>query len=190
MPDTKRDVAKIIEQLKMVRLEKGITYQKIVDETEKNGEAVSLATVKRVFSDNSENEFRWATTIKPIAAVVLGLGKEEGFNPADGKSYYDEIVALRDIIALKNDMLQDAQKKVDHLKAEVEYMRAQMQAKDEQIKNCSVLIATRGQFMKNKDRTITILSVLLFICVVIIIWALAIDAMNPDVGFFWHALHR
>ena len=189
MPDTKRDVEKIIEQLKTIRIEKGISYQRIVDETEKNGNAVSLATVKRVFSSNGESEFRWNTTVKPIAKVVLGLDKEEEFDPDAGKSYYDEIVALRDIIALKNDMIQDAQKKVDHLKAEVEYMRAQMQAKDEQIKNCSVLIATRGQFMKNKDRAITILSVLLFICVVIIIGALVLDIVDPDVGFFWRSLH-
>lgn len=36
----------IIQKLKEIRFEKGISYQSIVDQCEANGEAVSLSTVK------------------------------------------------------------------------------------------------------------------------------------------------
>lgn len=38
-----------IDELKELRKEKGISYQQIADETEANGEAVSLSTIKHVF---------------------------------------------------------------------------------------------------------------------------------------------
>lgn len=45
-----------IEELKALRKEKGITYQQIADETEVNGEAVSLSTIKHVFSDKYSHD--------------------------------------------------------------------------------------------------------------------------------------
>lgn len=41
----------LINELKALRLEKNITYQEIADCTEANGEAVSLSTIKMVFSE-------------------------------------------------------------------------------------------------------------------------------------------
>lgn len=165
MPTKKRDVSKIIEHLKVVRVEKGITYQKIVDETEKMGEPVSMTTVKRVFSDASATEFRWESTLKPIATVVLGIGKEEGFDPTAVKSYYDEIAALRDIVELKNDMIQDLQNKVSHLVAEVDELREQIHIKDRHIEE--FVVSSR-----KRDRVIILLAVLLLACVSLLIGVL------------------
>ena len=122
MPAVKRDVTKIVEQLKVVRMERGITYQKIVDETEKMGEPVSMGSVRRVFSDSTVAEFRW-DTIRPIARVVLGIDNDEEFNPSECRSYYSEVEAMRSIIELKNEMLDDAHKKIEFLKETVDRER-------------------------------------------------------------------
>ena len=72
------------------------------------------------------------------------------------------------------------QQKIDYLKERVEYLKDQMAAKDK-------LMQERYDFLKRKDRVIGILSVLLAVCLVAIIAALVVDAMNPDRGFFWLA---
>lgn len=68
----------VLQQLKAARKTKGMSYQNIVDGTEELGMAVSLSSVKRVFADNSvAADFRWDTTLRPIARVVLGMDSDE-----------------------------------------------------------------------------------------------------------------
>ena len=43
-----------IEKLRKAKEQKGYTYQRIVDESEKLGNAVSLSTVKRVFAPGAK----------------------------------------------------------------------------------------------------------------------------------------
>lgn len=67
----------LVDQLKAARKEKGISYQQIADATAEAGEPVSLATIKRVFSAGSDTrDFRYDTTLKPIARAVLGPDSE------------------------------------------------------------------------------------------------------------------
>ena len=73
---------------------------------------------------------------------------------------------------------EDSQKKVDHLKSQIAFYTDQLKAKDE-------LLADRKNFLRLKDKTIQILSVLLGLCVVIIIGSLVMDLTNPAVGYFW-----
>lgn len=70
--------------------------------------------------------------------------------------------------------------KIDYLKQQVAFKEDQMKTKDHQLEE-------RASFIHRKDRIITILSVLLGISVLLIIAALMIDAVNPNVGFFWRA---
>jgi len=65
-----------LNELKRARLARQMTYQEIVDICEKNGEPVSLTTVKRVFSAEAGSGFRYRTTILPIAHAVLGKAAE------------------------------------------------------------------------------------------------------------------
>jgi hypothetical protein len=61
-----------VKRLKEIRKRCGMTYQDIVDATEAAGQAVSMSTVKRVFGPESDKyEYRYETTIQPIAAVLL-----------------------------------------------------------------------------------------------------------------------
>lgn len=74
---------KIVSQLKSARKEQRLSYQGIVDRTEQNGEPVSIATVKRVFSDNPSGiDFRYDNTLLPIARA-LGIAFEPEDEPLD-----------------------------------------------------------------------------------------------------------
>ena len=60
-----------VSQLKEAKQRTGMTYQEIVDVTERNGEGVSLSTVKRLFSEDvSGYDFRYETTILPVANAL------------------------------------------------------------------------------------------------------------------------
>ena len=97
----------IVDRLKVVRTEKGYSYQKIADMTEEIGEAVSLSTIKRVFKEGG-SEFRWAT-IKPIATVLLGVGfetpKPDEEDPNQPQFYYAEIEAFKALVEAKADLI-------------------------------------------------------------------------------------
>lgn len=103
----KEKVAEIIAQLKVVRAEKELSYQKITDMTEEIGDPVSISTVKRVFTDD-KHTFRW-DTIRPIAKVVLGVGFEtpepDKSNPDQPQLYYSEIEALKALVEAKGEMI-------------------------------------------------------------------------------------
>ena len=60
----------LIEELKVLRQEKGMTYQQIADATEKLGCPVSLSTIKLVFNDNYNHNHDYINTLKPIADVL------------------------------------------------------------------------------------------------------------------------
>lgn len=180
----------VILALKKVREENGYTLQRIQDMVLDAGGSLSMSTVKKVFSEGSENlNFRYEDSVKPIADVLLRIHQPE-------KTDEPEVEALRQIVLLKNAILDetreelartkereaeikaDAQGKIDYLKNRVEYLQGRLDRADK-------LIDERKAFILRKDRIISILSLLLAICLLVIIAALIVDAYNPDIGFFW-----
>lgn len=94
---------KLIVQLKKVRNEKKLAPQDIVDMCLENGDYVSLSTVKRIFSADSENMgFRYDTSIKPIAKALLGLGDDPDAASQLADDSESETTALRALIEVKN----------------------------------------------------------------------------------------
>ena len=149
-----------------------------------------MSTVKKVFSEGSEDlNFRYEDSVKPIADVLLRIHQPE-------KTDEPEVEALRQIVLLKNAILDetreelartkdreaeikaDAQGKIDYLKDRVEYLQGRLDRADK-------LIDERKAFILRKDRIISILSLLLAICLLVIIAALIVDVYNPNIGFFW-----
>ena len=114
-------VAEIIAQLKIVRVEKGLSYQKITDMTEEIGDPISLSTVKRVFTDD-KHTFRW-DTIKPIATVLLGVGFEtpepDKKDPNQLQLYYAEIEALKALVEAKGEMIAAKDHSIDFLQKQL-----------------------------------------------------------------------
>lgn len=114
-------ITEIIAQLKTVRMEKGLSYQKITDMTEEIGDPVSISTVKRIFTDDKHN-FRW-DTIRPIATVVLGVGFEtpepDKKDPHQPQMYYAEIEALKALVEAKGEMIAAKDRSIDFLQKQL-----------------------------------------------------------------------
>lgn len=67
----------LLDRLRTAKEQRHYTYQDIVDLTEQNGEAVSMTTVRRVFSEGAHLEnFRYNQTVAPIVRVLLEDGNE------------------------------------------------------------------------------------------------------------------
>jgi hypothetical protein len=101
------ETRELIHRLQAIRKHRGMTYQDIVDATEAAGQAVSMSTVKRLFGPDSDKyEYRYETTIQPIAAVLLDADGPQG--------YTAEIDALKLIIDLKNELIADMRNELNH----------------------------------------------------------------------------
>ena len=92
-----------IEELKQLRTEKGITYQQIVDETEKNGEPVSLSTIKHVFSDKYNHDHDWKNVLRPIANVLMPPSEDDDL----------ETRALQTRLELNKEIIKQLQERID-----------------------------------------------------------------------------
>ena len=105
----------LITQLKQVRKEKQYSYQYIVNECERIGYSVSMSTVSRVFSRDSEEQgFRFAT-LRPIARVVLDLDEDDRNKAASP----EEADAMKTLIDIKDKQIADLQRQVEEKSAEV-----------------------------------------------------------------------
>ena len=80
---------------------------------------------------------------------------------------------------------EDTEKRLQYLKDQIAFKENQMAEKDKQIAEKDKRLAERYDFLKRKDKNIAILSAMLTISVLVIIAALVVDVMNPDMGFFW-----
>lgn len=179
-------VKEVITQLKSVRQEKGMSYQDIIDQCAANGDYLSMSSVRRVFSPNSEDMgFRYETTIQPIARVVLGLDETEEESKAEGHDLTEietENYALKTMIALKNKMLEAKEQEIERLMSstqnQVDAIKSQLETRE---KNIEYL---KSQVTEQR-RAVTILAALVIILLLLVIFALVLDKINPDMGFFW-----
>lgn len=143
-------IAEIITQLKQIRRERNLSLQDVHDLVLDAGGYLSLSSVKRVFTEGSEKQnFRYQDTIQPIVRALLNVTEE---TPENNDVTANEIDALKNVILLKDSIIQDLkreneflsdknnkgemeaqlclnetkadyQRKIDHLLAEVEQLR-------------------------------------------------------------------
>lgn len=114
----------LIRQLKVVKKELEITYPRLMERIEKNGDSVSMSTLKRVFAEDSEvnDSFNYASTLMPIAKVLLDAEDVPGEeNTAEGI----EIAALKADIRVKNEIIEKLQFQIDELKKKVDAIKAE-----------------------------------------------------------------
>lgn len=126
----------LIEELKALRLEKGITYQQIADKTAENGEPVSLSTIKLVFSDKHNHDHDYNNVLKPISDVLTP--------PSDDDTL--ELKVLQTRLELKEEMINQYQERLYNrdkkqkdreafYMQQIDFLQAQINFKDEQIKH-------------------------------------------------------
>lgn len=94
----------IIKQLKKIKKEKGLTLQDVFELVNPKGiQNVSESTLRRVFSEGSENtKFNYESSIQPIAAVLLGINDDDKFEPEKAREYYEQRNGLQDVVLLHN----------------------------------------------------------------------------------------
>lgn len=135
--------SEFIEELKELRKEKGITYQQIADETENNGEAVSLSTIKHVFSDKYNHDHDWKTVLRPIANVLMPPSEDDNI----------ETRALQTRLELNKEIIKQLQTRIEikeqkhkdreaFLMEQISFYKDQIKFKDDEIK----------RFQENIDR--------------------------------------
>lgn len=117
----------IIVQLKAVKKECELTIPRIKDMLEKNGEYISLSTLRRVFAEGSEDNdsFSYDRTLAPIARALLFQDNgEEGEEVTD-----DRIEGLRAVVLLKNEQIGLLTAQVEAIRAQMENIRAEYDAR-------------------------------------------------------------
>lgn len=132
-----------IEELKALRKEKGITYQQIADETEVNGEAVSLSTIKHVFSDKYSHDHDWKTVLRPIANVLMPPSEDDDL---ETRALQTRIELNKEIIKQLQDRIEAKEQKHKDREAflmeQIDFYKTQIVFKDNEIK----------RFQENIDR--------------------------------------
>lgn len=132
-----------IEELKALRKEKGITYQQIADETEVNGEPVSLSTIKHVFSDKYSHDHDWKTVLRPIANVLIPPTEDDDL---ETRALQTRIELNKEIIKQLQERLEAKERKHKDREAflmeQIDFYKTQIVFKDNEIK----------RFQENIDR--------------------------------------
>lgn len=185
-------IREVITRLKLVRQEKDMSLQEIVDLCAENGNYVSMSSVRRVFSTDSENmSFRYETTIQPIARVLLNLDDVDSTSEAvqSASEIGAEISALKAVIAVKNQAMEGMNQTIEALNRSID-------AKDQEIER--LLSTTKAQLatregtvaylkgvVAEQKRTLRFTIAAIIFLLLLVIVALVIDKINPEIGFFW-----
>ena len=117
----------IIMQLKHVKTEYELTIPRIKEMLEKNGDFLSMSTLRRVFAENSEQDtsFSYDRTLAPIARALLFQEQERQEDEDTEDVMADRIDGLKAVILVKNEQLDAANAKIDELKSQIEKLRAE-----------------------------------------------------------------
>lgn len=179
----------IIRQLKEIRAERSLSYQNICDMVETSGGCVSLASVKRVFADGSEEQnFRYNETIKPIVIALLGINEP----PAEDGSQSSEVKALKTVIGIKNQTYDELAAENERVKSDYEkklaYIKNEAEQKHEHIVELTEQTKELTAQIKRKDRIIFLLSFVLISLLLLAVVALIIDRIDPNLGYFWRTM--
>lgn len=130
----------LIAELKKAKAENEVTYPRILDMMEANGNPVSLTTLRRVFADGSElnaGSFNYETTLLPIAEVLLNI--EDVPTPEDSPQAR-QIDALKAVIHCQNEELVRLHELKELLLNRVAFLDRQIRIKDRRIDNKDRLV--------------------------------------------------
>lgn len=154
----------IIEHLKRVKENKGLTYKEISDMTAQNGEYVSESTIKKLFSPNDKHTHDYNHTIKPVARVLIGNIDDDALPIAGSyaaiNEYKDVVIGRleKDVAQLKQqcellvEQKDRASKKYRDREAllleQIDFYKDQIKFKDSQIKRYEENIDRKDKMIK------------------------------------------
>lgn len=168
-----------IEKLRKAKEQNGYTYQRIVDESEKLGNAVSLSTVKRVFAPGAEPAGFNPATLHAIAQV---LGVDE--SAEDGAD-------LQEALAARDERIRELEAQIaqseEYTEGRLNYLKDDGQNKldfiFQQEHNRQETQAAHEKQIKHKDHIIFALVVFIIMLMTGYICMLIYDVMHPEIGF-------
>lgn len=138
-------ISEIIIQLKQIRKERDLSLQDVQDLVAAAGGYTSFSSIRRVFAEGSENQsFRYQDTIQPIVRALLGVTEE---TPENNDITANEIDALKNVILLKDSMIQDLRKENEALSARNEKTEIEAQRRLEE---------TKADYQKKVDYLLTL----------------------------------
>lgn len=115
----------IILKLKEVRKEKDLSYGKILELMELNGDFVSKSTISRVFQDGSEDlSFRYDETIRPIAKALLDIETIEDDDDVD-------VQAMKSLLQYKIQRIEELEHQIEQLESSFNKEKIKMHEKME-----------------------------------------------------------
>ena len=168
-----------IEKLRKAKEQKGYTYQRIVDESEKLGNAVSLSTVKRVFAPGAEPAGFNPATLHAIAQV---LGVDES---AEDGADLQAALAARDA-RIRELEAQIAQSE-EYTEGRMNYLKDEGKNKldffFQQEQNRQETQTAHEKQIKHKDHIIFALVLFIIMLLTGYICLLIYDVMHPEIGF-------
>lgn len=116
----------IILKLKEVRKEKDLSYGKILELMEDNGDYVSKSTISRVFQDGSEDlSFRYEETIRPIAKALLDIETIEDNDDVD-------VQAMKSLLQYKIQRIEELEHQIEQLECSLNKEKLKYHEKMEQ----------------------------------------------------------
>ena len=117
----------LIVKLKEVKKRDEITYPRIMERMQKNGDFISLTTLRRVFADGSEmnaNSFNYENTLLPIAEAILDADE------VPLAEHSPEIDALKAVIHVQNEEIVKLHEMKEHLESRITFLLEQIEKKD------------------------------------------------------------
>lgn len=173
-----------IDKLREKKQKLGWSFQRIADETERLGCAVSVATVKRLFSAGADlSTFKRYT----VDAVVQALCMADELSELD---------SLRQQLQEKDARIASLEQQISdtaaYTEGRLDYMKGvdaeKMRLIESQEKNRHELFLDQSKKMRHKDRVIFFLAVLSFIFATILIYFFIYDAMHPEIGYLHNGI--
>lgn len=135
---------------------------------------MSLTTVNRFFAGDIE-DLKFSTAARILRVLVNGTWGQYPCTMAAGENSIEAIEA-------ECERLREALKEE---KARTAYMMERDKFKENQIVVKDKLIAERDELVDKQRRDMHVLAALLGVCVVVIISALVVDLLVPNMGYFW-----
>lgn len=139
----------LINELKALKEQKGLTYQQIADITEENGEAVSVSSIKKLFSDRYDHDPDYEHTLRPIAEALSP--PVEGDN-LEESTFRTRLQIKEEIIGQLKERLDNKEEKwrmrEEFLMDELAFYREQIKWKDEQIKRLNEAIDRKDGMLR------------------------------------------
>lgn len=164
-----RNQAELIRQLRTMREQKGLTYQAIVDSCESAGEAVSLSSVRRIFTCDPDRpeEFR-ESTLQAVTRAVMG----ESYTQTEPAS---DVTALRAMLAVREEADRERQQGIIDRTEQISRMQSTIEEQQAEIKR-------KSRTIKIMITWAAIVSILLIFVAAGLFSYLIWDYLHPDIG--------